>query len=92
MQGLSQRVFQHLRFFPAPCVVCLVDVVLCGCVYVCDAACTMGLNQIGGWQGGWGRHVLQRHGDGGSVTFNPCPSNVSIVPPLHIIIKLSDAR
>ena len=48
--------------FPAPkvfphsvcCVSCVscdvaVDVVQCGCVYVCDAACTMDLNQIGGW-------------------------------------------
>ena len=40
-----------------------VDVVLCGYVYVCDATCTTDLNQIGGWQGGGGRHMLQLHGE-----------------------------
>ena len=49
----------HLRFFPAPCVVSFdvaVDV-LCGCVYLCDATCTMDL-----LAGRWECHVLQGHG------------------------------
>ena len=33
--------------------------VLCGCVAVCGAACTMNLNQIGEV----GHHVLQWHGE-----------------------------
>ena len=41
-------------------------VVVCMCVV--RAACTMNLNQIGGWQGGGVRHVLQRHGEGGIIS------------------------